>query len=150
MPNLMYFELSGNESFFVQRVTDRGLQMLIAHSPEGIAGLAEFRDLFLALEDMRDQRMMDFSVRMAVPEETSLEKLIAIGVLPQTLTDYILKMEHVREGDEFLCEIADGKYYIISRPAASDRSIGMQQSPKTYYKKTGSSLCCIWEGISSF
>ena len=112
--NLLYFELQGNEWFFWQKIKDRGYDALIAKTPSGIGGLGQAGDILSVIGEMKGQRMLQFNVNLQPPSEVIIEGLIAIGVMEQTITEYMIRVMQIESGDIFEVEKQGGKYFLIS------------------------------------
>jgi hypothetical protein len=112
--NLLYFELQGNEWFFWQRIKERGYDALIARIPSGIAGLAQTGDILSVIEEMKRQRMLQFTVNLQPPAERIIESLMDVGVTAETITEYMIRVMQIESGDLFEVEKQSGKYFVIS------------------------------------
>lgn len=112
--NLLYFELQGNEWFFWQKLKDRGYDALIAKMPSSIAGLGIAGDILSVIGEMKGQRMLQFNISLQPPSEVIIKRLIEIGVMEQTITDYMIRVMQIESGDIFEVEKQADKYFLIS------------------------------------
>lgn len=112
--NLLYFELQGNEWYFSQKIKERCYDALIAKMPSGIGGLAQTGDILSVIEEMKMQRMLQFTINLQPPAESTIERLMDIGVVPQTITEYMIRIMQIEAGDIFEVEKQEKKYFVIS------------------------------------
>ncbi len=112
--SLLYFEVQGNEWFFLQKIKDRQYDVLIAKIPAGVIGIGQTGDLLRTVEEMRRQRMMLFAAKLEAPCESHFQKLIDTGVLEPTLTAYLVRILQIEPGDAFEIERQGGRCFVIS------------------------------------
>ena len=58
--------------------------------------------------------MLQFTISLQPPTEVIIEKLIDIGVMEQTITDYMIRVMQIESGDIFEVEKQANKYFLIS------------------------------------
>ena len=95
--------------------------------PSGIGGLGLAGDILSMIGEMKGQRMLQFTISLQPPTEVIIEKLIDIGVMEQTITDYMIRVMQIESGDIFEVEKQANKYFLISGLSPQENSSSRAQ-----------------------